>query len=146
VLKFFLKNKDSHRNENQEYFKHLVAIALHDGLLDKQEVILLCKIGAKLGLGASIIQDLIHAYSPHKILSLPKDNQERFDQLYDVICIMLADEEITEEECDFCMKLAKRLGFKSDIVGELVRIIHYDIELGTDKPIILNHVRKLIDL
>jgi uncharacterized tellurite resistance protein B-like protein len=144
MLKFFLRNKENHKDENIEYFKHLVSIAHRDGHLDKYEVSLLCKIGEKLGLGTSTIQKLLNTHNPHEILSLPKTDKERFDQLYDVISIMLADEEITEEEIEFCTKLARRLGFKAEIVGELVRNIHYDMETGSDKSIIEKNVNKIL--
>ena len=146
MFKFFLKNRKNHKGENKEYFKHLVSIAHKDGYLDKLEVSMLCKIGEKLGLGTSNIQKLINGHNPHEILSLPKSNKERFDQLYDVICIMLADDEITEEEIDFSTKLAKRLGFGEATVGELVRTILYDIEVGSDKDLIVEHAKKIIDL
>lgn len=146
MFKFFLKNRENHKTENKEYFKHLVSIAHKDGYLDKHEVSLLCKIGEKLGLGTSNIQKLINGHNPHELLSLPKTDKERFDQLYDVICIMLADDEITEEEIDFSTKLARRLGFGDAIVGELIRNIHYDIETGSDKDVVEEHVKKIIDI
>ncbi len=122
--------------KNTDYFKHLVSIAFRDGYLDDNEVGLLCKFGSKLGLGTSIISDLIQNYKPYEIIALPKDPNEKFDQLFDLICIMLADDEIEEEEIDFCVNIASKMGFHENVVGALVRRVSMGIEEGHDKETI----------
>ncbi|MFQ3575111.1 MAG: hypothetical protein SNJ77_01625 [Cytophagales bacterium] len=99
----------SKRNKsNHDYFKLLVAIAHRDGVLDNAEVDVLCKIGNRLGLGTNLIQELINGHREHYIMELPTEPEQKFDQLFDLISIMLADNEILDEEIDFCVKIAKK--------------------------------------
>lgn len=142
---FNFNNKHSNQDTKKQYFKLLVSVAYQDGFLDKSEIVWLCKIGENLGLGINAIKDLINSYKSYEIISLPQGSKEKFEQLYDVICIVLADDYLSESEIEFCIKLAKKLGFKQEIVGQLVRQIHFDIEKGLSKELIEKEVSYLID-
>jgi hypothetical protein len=139
MIRFFRTKKEKDENcENCDYFKLLIAIAYKDGDLNAHELDILCKIGIRLGLGTNLITQLINNHKEHYVIELPTDPYEKFDQLFDLISIMLADDEIKDEEIDFCVNIAKKLNFDIEIVGALVRRIFMGIESGKDKEIIRN--------
>lgn len=135
MLDFFSSKKDK---KHHDYFKLLVAIAHKDGNLDKSEVAVLCNIGNRLGLGTNLIQELINGHREHYIMELPTEPGQKFDQLFDLISIMLADNKILDEEVDFCVRIATKMNFNPHIVGTLVRRILMGIEHGDDKETIKN--------
>ena len=51
-------------------------------------------------------------------------NDQRFDYLYNIIDLMLADKKIFETEVLFCKDIAIKLGFKKDVVGFLQEALH----------------------
>ena len=51
-------------------------------------------------------------------------SEQRFDYLYNIIDLMLADKKIFDTEVLFCKDIAIKLGFKKDVVEFLQEEIH----------------------
>jgi hypothetical protein len=86
-------------------------------------------VGKKNGISASDVQALVSG-SKTADSHLPTNDSERFDQIFDLINMMLADGIVDETEMDFCIIMAEKLGFRKAIVGVLVRKISQGVKYG----------------
>lgn len=108
---------------------NLAALAKADGHIDAREMNFILAVGKKNGLRESEVQDLISG-SKGASNDLPANDSERFDQIFDLVDMMLADGIVDETEMDFCIMMAEKLGFRKAIVGVLVRKISQGVKDG----------------
>ncbi len=114
------------------HLKNLVALSKVDNFIAKTERELIYKIGERNGLSEELVEDIIEETSTSEA-HIPLNDSERFDDLFDLVHLMLVDGIIHESEIDFCMNMAERLGFKKAIVGVLVRKISMNIANGLNR-------------
>jgi uncharacterized tellurite resistance protein B-like protein len=113
----------------KSHIVNLSALAKVDGHVDPSEIDFIIAIGTKHGMKSSEVRNLISGSNKHEI-QLPSNDSERFDQIYDLVDMMLADGIVDESEMEFCINMASRLGFKKAIVGVLVRKITTGVKDG----------------
>lgn len=106
---------------------NLVALAKADGHIDAREMSFIVAVGKKNGMSASDVQTLI-AGATGASNDLPTNDSDRFDQIFDLVDMMLADGVVDETEMDFCIMMAEKLGFRKAIVGVLVRKISQGVK------------------
>ena len=108
---------------------NLAALARADGHIDSREMDFIMAVGRKNGVASGDVKALVVG---NKIAAcvLPSTDSERFDQIYDLVDMMLADGIVDETEMDFCIGMAERLGFRKAIVGVLVRKISQGVKDG----------------
>ncbi|HEY4652546.1 MAG TPA: TerB family tellurite resistance protein [Pontibacter sp.] len=119
----------------KSHLTNLGALAKIDGHLDPAEIDFIVAIGTRHGMRASQVKDLLSG-SAKVTPQLPSNDSERFDQIYDLVEMMLADGIVDENEMDFCMHMAARLGFKKSVVGVLVRKITTGVKDGLTRDLI----------
>jgi uncharacterized tellurite resistance protein B-like protein len=139
LLNFFKKD---HRMV-RAHLKNLVALAKIDEFIAKSERDLIFRIGERNGLSENDVDEIIEETTPSEA-PIPHNDSERFDDLFDLVHLMLADGIIHESEIDFCMTMAERLGFKKAIVGVLVRKISVNITKGLNKESIKEDVSNFL--
>lgn len=124
------ENKQTRIKKN--HIKNLIALAKADGKLDKKEVSLIKKLAKDNGVKLSKVQ---YWLKQNHIVDINPDASidQKFDQIYDLVQLMLADGKVDEEELEFCSQVAKNLGFKKTIVGLLVRKISMSASVGMNK-------------
>lgn len=125
------------------HLKNLVALAKVDNFIAKTERELIYRIGERNGLSEESVENIIEETSTSEA-HIPLNDSERFDDLFDLVHLMLVDGIIHESEIDFCMNMAERLGFKKAIVGVLVRKISMNIVNGLNKEAIKTDVSNFI--
>ncbi|WP_046243413.1 tellurite resistance TerB family protein [Hymenobacter terrenus] len=108
---------------------NLAALAKADGHIDAREMNFILTVGKKNGMSSSDIQALVSG-AKGASNDLPTNDSERFDQIFDLVDMMLADGVIDETEMDFCIMMAEKLGFRKAIVGVLVRKISQGVKDG----------------
>ena len=108
---------------------NLAALAKADGHIDAREMAFILAVGKKNGLGESEVKELVSG-AKGSSTELPDSDSERFDQIYDLVHMMLADGIVDENEMDFCIMMAEKLGFRQAIVGVLVRKISQGVKDG----------------
>lgn len=113
----------------KSHITNLGALAKIDGHLDPSEVNFIVSIGTRHGMKPKEVKSLL-AGADKVIPQLPTNDSERFDQIYDLVEMMLADGIVDENEMDFCINMAVRLGFKKAVVGVLVRKISVGVKDG----------------
>ena len=104
---------------------------MSDGHIDDDEVELLYKIARRHGAGSWRANRVKKRMDKIPFVN-PDNDAERFDQMYDLVMMMMADGEIDENETKVCNKYAEHLGFDKRIVDELVHSISSNITVGND--------------
>jgi uncharacterized tellurite resistance protein B-like protein len=119
----------------KSHVRNLVALAKADGQISSSELEFIHKIGVKQGLKAAEINSIIEE-SKSEVLELPLNDSDRFDQIFELVQMMTIDGEIDDNEMDFCILMAEKLGFRKAIVGVLVRKISLGLTTGLNKEAI----------
>ena len=114
------------------HLRHLVRLAMSDGILHKEEIKFIKRVGKLNDLSDKEIDNIINNPTSVDIV-IPNSSAERFDQIFDLTQLMMKDGEVNDAETEFCMDIANRLGFRKVIVGVLVAKITRGIEEGLSK-------------
>jgi uncharacterized tellurite resistance protein B-like protein len=134
---------DEHKKV-KTHLANLAALAKVDGHVDSTEMNFIVQIGQKQGLKAEDVKSLIASASSMKF-ELPKTDSDRFDQIFDLVEMMLADGVVDDNEMDFCIDMATRLGFRKAIVGVLVRKITMGVKDGLTRESIKKDSQAFLD-
>jgi hypothetical protein len=123
----------------KNHLRNLVILGASDGHLQQAEKEIIVKIGLRHGLKQPAIEKII-ANPGHKHLPLAKTDEDRFQQVYDIVEMTLSDGIADETELHFCVEMAEKLGFRKSAVGLLIRKISLSITEGTDRETIKKEV------
>ncbi len=120
------------KKQNIEYFIHLVRIAKADDIISNTELELLRRIGRKLGLTDPEIDNLIETtgqsdYTP------PYELSKRFDQVYEIVKMTMADGVIDNNEMRLATGFAIKSGFKDNEIPNLLALLIHGIREGKDE-------------
>jgi len=126
----FFESEETKRLKS--HIANLGALAKVDGHLDPSEMNFIIAIGQRHGMKAKEVRSLLEDVSS-KAPQLPSTDAERFDQIYDLVEMILADGIVDESEMNFCIGMAVKLGFKKSIVGVLVRKITMGVKDGLSR-------------
>ncbi|WP_375417785.1 TerB family tellurite resistance protein [uncultured Hymenobacter sp.] len=113
----------------KSHLLNLAALAKADGHIDEREMSFIVAVGQKNGLNAGKVKALVSG-AQGMSSDIPNTDSERFDQIFDLVDMMLADGVVDETEMDFCIMMAEKLGFRKAIVGVLVRKISMGVKDG----------------
>jgi uncharacterized tellurite resistance protein B-like protein len=128
-----LKRKKSHLN-------NLYSIALADGRLDNSEFDFLFHVGQnKLYLPAETVQQVVN-YSDDISFYIPKNSNERIDQLKDYVFMALVDGNINEREISTCKLLAVKLGFRPQVIDAIFNDLIKSLANGIAKELVINEL------
>lgn len=125
ILSRFRQGKSSAKS----HIKNLIEIAAADGNFDEIEHNLLKEIAKRNGISGSKLKE-IEANPDHIAFEIPNGKEERFNQMYDLVHMMIVDNEVHSEEMKLCNLFALRFGYPKDGVQELIDTIKGNIENG----------------
>ena len=123
----FFQNKQAKRI--QGHLQNLAVLAKADGHIDDREMNFIIAVGKKNGLSSTKVKELVTG-ARGMSNDIPTNDSERFDQIFDLVDMMLADGIVDDNEMDFCIMMAEKLGFRKAIVGVLVRKISQGVKDG----------------
>ena len=107
------------KKKRKNHFKNLLAVAFADGKIENVEFDYIIQLAEKCYMTPAEVQQVID--NPDTIgFHPPKTNRERFDQIYDLVTVMLVDGHIDKREMALCKVFAMKLGFRTAIVDKLV--------------------------
>lgn len=107
---------------NKDHYIRLIQVSRADGKISPDELEMLHKEGRKFGLTDPEIDSLIkaeefsHYHAPYSL-------SEKFEQLYNVAEMILADSVITDSEKRLIKKFAIEAGFEDKAIDKLVEIL-----------------------
>ncbi len=137
-----LEHFDHHvKKQDKEHFMNLMQVALADGIIDHTELEMLHRLGRKMGFTDPEINDLIEsmtktAYNP------PYELSKRFEQIYNIMKIVLADEKIDRNEMHLANGLATKLGFNENEIPKLLIFLISGIKEGKDEEDLFETYKK----
>lgn len=129
------------KKQNKEYFVHLVRIAKADDVVSHKELELLVRIGRNLGFTDPEIDKLVETtgksdYHP------PYELSKRFDQVYEIVKMTLADGLIDNSEMRLASAFAVRSGFTESEIPKLLVLLISGIKKGEDEETLFEEYRK----
>lgn len=140
-MKFLDHFDHPERKQDKAHFIHLVQIANADGKIVDSEISMLNRLGSKLGLTQSEIDELMQsnkqlAYIP------PYELSKRFEELYDVVKMVFADGDVGEEELKLVGNLAVISGFAEDEIPLLLSVLTDGVKSGEDEEDLFTRYKK----
>lgn len=126
---------------NRDHYLHLVRVAKIDGKIKAPEMELLHKEGRRFGLTDTEIDNLIEseaANSYHPPYSL----KDKFEELYSITTMILADEVVSESEKRMVRHYAIVAGFHDDVIEGLLDLLLEGVLRGEDEEKLLKEFKK----
>lgn len=122
IASFF---ESGERKQDKGHLKNLVLIANVDGHVSDEELVLIHRIGRKIGLTNTQIGQILDDPSSIQVFP-PVGREERYGHMIDMVHMMQADGVVDDKEMKMIGRFAVQIGFKSiddvnveDILSEL---------------------------
>ena len=133
---------DHHKQKiNKTYFIHLICVAKADGHLDEKEVEVLHRIGRRFGFTDAEIDVMFNAQKTEPYIPA-YELRERFDEVYDVILMILADDIVEESELKVAKKFAVASGFTDSEIEILIPLLIDGVQQDQDDDILFKNFIK----
>jgi hypothetical protein len=110
----------------------LVQLAKVDGVVVKEEIDLITKIGKANGMTEDEINECFMEESPIEDLSGIPDDQ-KYEYIYSIVQLMKIDGRLYNEEIKFCTRMSGKLGYGENVLLELMLKIYSDPHVSADK-------------
>lgn len=134
---------DNGRRIRKEHFIHLVQVARMDDKVNQSELELLHKEGKKFGLTDPEIDEILKSEKTH-YYDPPYSLSDKFDQLYNISKMILADDIVTESEKKMIKVYAIAAGFNSENVEKLLDLFVDEIRKGTDEEVLFKKLQSIV--
>ena len=129
ILSEFLNLFKQGKVSATSHMKNLLEMAMVDGEYDDTEDKLLIEIAKKHKISQKKLHE-IKDTKDHIEFIVPKEDSEKFNQLFDLVHMMVIDDRIAAEELRLCVLFAKKFGYESEKANELVNSIASNIQNG----------------
>lgn len=132
-----------HPNKLQDkaHFIHLIQVAMADGKVDETEKEMLQRLGRRMGFTDPEMDDLIES-TKNSMFVPPYELSKRFEHVYDIVKMILADGKIDNSEMRLATNLALKSGFlEQEIPGLLILLID-GIRKGKDEEDLFEAFKK----
>lgn len=130
--------------ERRSHFRNVASVAAKDGVINNEERAVLAFVAQKWKLTDEDLRDVTE--HPNAIeMALPNDRLACFQQLYDLVEIMIVDGMVRIKERELCTSLAVNLGFTPDAVDTIIQaILKGNLSSRDEKDIQADLIRKLL--
>lgn len=128
----------------KSHLRNLILLANADGELSKTEADVIFKIGESRGLKKEEITVLFEEELKKESILVPDNDTERFNQIFDLVTVMLADGKVEDNEIDFCIEVAEGLGFSKAFAGVVVNKIAMGLSNHLDKEAIRSEMESFL--
>lgn len=125
--------------ELKSHFLRLYQMALSDDNFDVMELKMLYQFADDRGVPKEELDRLLLNPVDH-YTSIPKDIPTRIEYLYDLACMILADEIITEDEKNTLRKYCRKFEFLEENVNELANYLLDCVQKGVTKNEIIDQL------
>jgi uncharacterized tellurite resistance protein B-like protein len=124
---------------------HLLAsLALADGEIDPKEKQMILKIGSAHGYDRSEVESILE--NPEKDLSLEDlSEDEKFEYLVNLVQLMKIDGRTYNGEILYCQEIARRLGFRQEVIMELYKLIYTDPDIRVPDSMIRQTIKEHLE-
>ncbi|MGC8865791.1 MAG: TerB family tellurite resistance protein [Bacteroidales bacterium] len=131
------------KRERMSYVLNLWAVAAADGHLEDEERDLIFHIAARHGITSEEFKRILTR--PESISFTPPETvMGQIEQLMDMVMVMLVDGEIDEREYRLCKTIARRLGFRQEVIDAMIRAIVDAITQEIQKEIAIERLMRIL--
>jgi len=130
------------KKQNKEHFRNLIQVALADGIIEPKESEMLHRFGNKMGFTNPEIEALF-ASTARDSFNPPYELNRRFEQVYEIVYMVLADGKIDDTEMELAKVFAIKSGFAETEIPVLMNILINGIKMGKDEEDLFDIYRKL---
>ena len=110
----------------KSHMKNLIEIAAADGGFGSEEQRLL-EYAAQRNNISTVQLKQIQSDSSKVRFEVPRSEEEKFFQLYDLVHMMSVDENVHSEELRLCEIFAIKFGYRKEVVREMIEMIRQNI-------------------
>lgn len=142
MLGFFENDKIE---SDESHVRNLILMAKSDNSIDRKELEIIMQIGKERGFDREEVIDFIKDNKRTGLIR-PESVLEKFEQLHDLVMVMLADGLIEDDEMDFIVNFANKLGFRKVTSAFIVTYILEGKEQGLSQRQIYNRIKKILTL
>ncbi len=101
------------------HLKHLVILAMADGVLEKSELVAIAAVCAREGISESDFKRCIE--DPDSIdFAMPEDEPTKIKYIKDMVLLMMSDGDIDKKEILWCKIVAEKLGYDHRITEAMI--------------------------
>jgi hypothetical protein len=129
------------KNQDKEHFMNLVQVAMADGKIHLTESQMLHRFGRKMGFTDPEIELLIEL-SCKTVFNPPYELSKRFEQTYDIVKMILADDFIDKNEMRLAINMASKAGFNDSEIPGLLSLLVNGIIQGKDEEVLFEEYKK----
>ena len=115
--------------EAKSHLSNLISVALADGKLVESEKKLLIQIAKRLGISDEQVMEYI-AHPEDIEFVIPQKSTDCYTQLYELISMVIVDDEMHEKEEELLKKYARKLNFSEDVVDKITDKIREFLHKG----------------
>jgi uncharacterized tellurite resistance protein B-like protein len=130
------------KKRNKAHLKNLIEVAMSDGQLDNIEIDFILALAKRFNISPAEVKRLKENTSSVQY-DPPSSDRERFDQIHQLVRIMLIDGEIHERELQICKVLATRMGLRTDFVEDFVKVISDEVAHDVPSDVIIAKLLKM---
>ncbi len=116
IFDFFSSKADK---QQLSHIKGLIALAMADGHVDKNELALISEICSREGISERQVQNILNDPESVKFVP-PTDHATKVRYLQDMCALMMIDGEISKNEIVVCKVTAEALGFRHEVIDAMV--------------------------
>jgi hypothetical protein len=129
------------KKHNKEYFVQLVRSAKADDIIQNSELELLHRLGTKLGFTEPEIINLIAETDKYDYIP-PYELAKRFEQVYEVVGMVMADGKVDDNERRLVTGFAVKSGFSDEEIPALISMLINGKKEGKDEEDLFDEYKK----
>ncbi|MCS6968252.1 MAG: TerB family tellurite resistance protein [Cytophagales bacterium] len=141
----FLKNllSSAETKRRKSHIMNLLVVAAADGKITRPELEFLAHVAERIYMPREEFLDVIQ--NPQDVIFYPPESdRERLDQLYDLVCMMMIDGEIDQDEVIRCKMFAQRLGFRAGVIDAIVEHVIDKVANHVAREIVFREVMRML--
>ena len=127
-----------------ELIAMMFKMAKSDARLTDQELQFVFDMAEKMGVPSGHVEGIYSNLSAYK-LHPPKTERERMTILYQLLFMMKIDNNISEDENRFVHEVALKLGFRSEMIADMVKLMREHLTSSVPVDQMLDNIRKYLN-
>lgn len=117
------------KKKGKSHLRNLLSMALADGQIDASEFIFLLTVAKRYTISVQEVEQMKAEITKKGVYAVEKGSTA-FEQIFDLVNMMMIDNNINPNELKICKNFAKRIGFHISKVDELIECIVQNISIG----------------
>jgi uncharacterized tellurite resistance protein B-like protein len=131
------------KKERLSHMRNLIVLSLSDNTPSREEFEIITKVGARIGLEEADLKRILERPESIEFIA-PKNDDERIEQLYDMVAVMMVDGKIDSREVNYCKSIAIKLGFMPEVIDDMVAELMDLIVEGIAVEIVKSKIKALL--